>query len=542
MSVSRLYVALMGLSVIITGLSCSTAAFGANVPNGVTLAPVQEIVRGNGAEPATLDVDKAETNDAFSVINDLFEGLVRTDPEGKVIPGLAASWETADNKVWTFHLRPDLTWSDGSPLTAEDVVFSWRRLTDPKTASPYASFANYAHILNADAVTGGKSPPDSLGVKALDAHTVQVTLDQPVSYFLQFVAHPSLFPVSENNVKKFGEAWTRPGNMVSSGAYKLDQWVVNEKITLNRNDCYWDNAHTLINRVTFLPINDVSAELNRYLAGGITITDNIPAIDFPRMKKERPKEVHSTSIYSVFYFQINTHKAPFTDVRVRQALDLALDKGIIADKVIGMGQKPAYTVVPLSMGDVKLSPPDWAGWTQAQRIKKAQALLSEAGFSASHPLSFTLLYNTNQDNQRIAIAAASMWGKTLGAKVTLQNQEWKTMLDTMHQRQYDLVRYTWIGDYSEPSTFLNTFRSGDSQNSSGYASTAFDAAVKAAGMDTDPNAVTQDYQKASDIIAKDAPVIPVFYGALNKMVSPKVGGYAPSHLGFYYTKDLYLVK
>lgn len=158
MSVSRLYVARMGLSVIIAGLSCSTAAFGANVPAGVALAPVQEIVRGNGDEPATLDVDKAETNDAFSVINDLFEGLVRTDPEGKVIPGLAASWETADNKVWTFHLRPDLTWSDGSPLTAEDVVFSWRRLTDPKTASPYASFANYAHILNADAVTGGEKP------------------------------------------------------------------------------------------------------------------------------------------------------------------------------------------------------------------------------------------------------------------------------------------------------------------------------------------------------------------------------------------------
>ncbi|TDS71491.1 oligopeptide transport system substrate-binding protein [Pantoea sp. PNA 14-12] len=542
MPVSRSYAIRLCGPVIFTGLLSSFPAIGANVPAGVTLAPLQEIVRGNGDEPPTLDVEKAETNDAFAILYDLFEGLVQTMPDGKVVPGLAVSWETADNKVWTFHLRPDLTWSDGSPLTAQDVVFSWRRLTDPKTASPYASFASYAHILNADAVTSGKSPTDSLGVKALDDHTVQVTLDQPVSYFLQFVAHPSLFPISANNVKRFGEAWSRPGNMVSSGAFKLDQWVVNEKITLVRNDRYWDNAHTVINKVTFLPIHDLSAELNRYLAGGITITDNIPAVDFSRMKKERPKEVRSTPIYSVFYFQINNRKPPFTDVRVRQALNLALDKTIIADKVIGMGQQPAWAMLPLSMGEVTLKAPAWAGWTQEQRVKKAQALLSEAGYSASHPLTFTLLYNTNQDNQRIAIAAASMWGKVLGARVTLQNQEWKTMVDNMHQGQFDLVRYTWGADYSEPSTFLNTYRTGDSQNTAGYASPAFDAAVKAAGMDTSLDAVTRDYQKASDIIANDTPVIPVFYGALNQMVSPKVGGYAPSHLRFYYTKDLYLVK
>ena len=523
-------------------LYTTAAAYAAVIPAGVTPAAVQEIVRGNGAEPATLDVQKAETNDAFNVINDLFEGLVRTGSDGKAMPALAASWETSDNRTWTFHLRPGLTWSDGTPLTARDVVFSWRRLATPATASPYASFADYAHILNAKAVTDGQLPPERLGVAAPDDLTVKVILDQPVSYFLQFVAHPSLFPVSERNVEKYGDAWVRPGNMVSSSAYRLEQWVVNEKIVLTRNARYWDSAHTVINRVTFLPLSDGSAELNRYLAGEIGITDTIPSIDFPRMEKERPQEVHTTPALSVFYFQFNNRKAPFTDVRVRQALNLALDKDVIAGKVMGKGQRPAWTVLPLSMGGIKLSPPEWAEWTQARRVEKAQTLLREAGFSAARPLSFSLLYNTSGDNQRIAIAAVSMWKKALGAQVTLQNQEWKTMLDTMHQGQFDLVRYTWIGDYDEPSTFLNTFRSGDSQNSSHYASQGFDAAVAAAGRAKDMNEAAREYQKASDTIATDTPVIPVFYGVQNRLVRPDVGGYSPSVLGFYYTKDLFISK
>ncbi|TKI06987.1 ABC transporter substrate-binding protein [Martelella alba] len=522
------------------GLYAGLSASAAEVPPGVHLASKQEIVRGNGEEPATLDAQLAESNESFNIINDLFEGLVRTAADGRAEPALEASWDSKNNRVWTFHLRPGLTWSDGSPITARDVVFSWRRLADPKTASPYASFANYAHIANAQAVTAGKLPPDQLGVTALDDHTVQVTLDQPVSYFLQFVAHPSLFPVSEHNVEHYGDKWTLPGHMVSSGAYKLAQWVVNEKVVLERNDKYWDNAHTVINRVTFLPLNDGTAELNRYRAGEISITNTIPSVDFPQMKKSLPDQIKSTPVLSVFYFQFNNNKPPFTDVRVRQAINLSLNKGIIAEKVIGKGQQPAWAVLPLSMGGIKIRPPEWAAWSQQQRVHKAQALLKSAGYSSAHPLTFTLLYNTTDDNRRIAIAAASMWKETLGAHVTLQNEEWKTMLDTMHQGKFDMVRYTWIGDYNEPSTFLNTFRIGDSQNTCLYHSEAFDAAVKAAGAAQTLAESQADYQKASDIIAADSPVVPVFYGVQNQLVKPAVGGFAPSPLGFYYTKDLYL--
>lgn len=404
---------------LLVALQVGLAANAAQVPAGTQLAPVQEIVRGNGAEPATLDVQRAESNEAFSIINDLFEGLVSIGPDGNPRAGLASSWDTHDNTTWTFHLRPGLTWSDGSPLTARDVVFSWQRLASPQTASPYASFANYAHIKNAVQVTEGKLPLDRLGIVALDDHTVQVTLEQPVSYFLQFVAHPSLFPVSERNVKQYGDSWPRPGHMVSSGPYKLDQWVVNEKIVVSRNDRYWDNAHTVINKATYLPLSDGTAELNRYLAGEINTTDTISSTDFPRMKKEKPAEIKTSPMLSIFYYEFNNRRAPFNDVRVRQALDLALDKDVIAHKVMAKGQQPAWTVVPLSTGGITLRPPEWAGWTQEKRVAKAQALLQEAGYSTSHPLRFSLLYNTSDDNRCLAIAAASMWKKTLGAQVSL---------------------------------------------------------------------------------------------------------------------------
>ena len=527
---------------LIASLTLLSAARAAEVPPGTQLAAEQQIVRGNGQEPATLDVTKAGSNESFAIINDLFEGLVRIDDSGNAQPGLAASWDTKDNKVWTFHLRPGLQWSDGTPLTAEDVVYSWRRLADPETAAPYASFVNYAHILNAADVISGKLAVEKLGVTAADKSTVQVVLDRPVPYFLQFVAHPSLFPIGEHNVQQYGAAWTRPENMVTSGAYRLQQWVVNEKVVLARNSRYWDNARTVINQVSYLPIKDGSAELNRYLAGDMNITNIIPATKYAKMKKELPGQVHTSPVLSVTYFKINNARTPFADIRVRQALNLALDKDIIAGKVLGKGQQPAWAVLPLSMGGITLTPPEWSQWTQQKRIERAQALLREAGYSAEKPLKFELLYTTSEDIARISIAAASMWKKTLGAQVSLKNQEWKTLIDTVQQRQFDISLSAWIGDYNEPSTFMNIFRSDSYQNTASYHSAEYDAALNAAEAEKTPQLAGRDYQKASDIIAADTPVIPLFYGVQNRMVSPKVGGFSPSSLGFFWTKDLFIRK
>ncbi|AUG99991.1 oligopeptide ABC transporter substrate-binding protein OppA [Prodigiosinella confusarubida] len=510
------------------------------VPSGVTLASKQELVRSNGAEPATLDPQLAESNESFNIILDCFSGLVSIDAAGKIHPDLAAKWENQNNTVWTFHLRPGIVWSNGKPITAQDVVFSWQRLVDPKTASPYASFASNAHIENAQAIADGKMPVSQLGVKALDDHTVQVTLSQPVSYFLQFVGHISLFPVNKAVVEQFGDKWTQPGNIVTSGAYTPVQWVVNEKVVAQRNPKYWDNKATVINKVTYLPIADQAAMVNRYRAGEIDITDTIPTIQYRQLKTELGGQVHNTDLLGIYYYKFNTVKAPFNDVRVRQALNLALNKSIITDKVVGQGQKPADTLMPLKIGGMTFTPPAYAAWSQSKRNAEAKKLLAEAGFTPAHPLKLNLLYNTSQDHQRIAIAATSMWKKNLGADVTMKNQEWKTMLDTMRQGNFDLVRYTWLADYNEPSTFFNTFRTGDTQNTTKYSNSHFDAAIQTASETTDAGKIKQEYQTASDILSNDVPAIPVYYYVQNQLVKPFIGGFTVSPLGFYLTRNIYI--
>ncbi|WP_226569953.1 ABC transporter substrate-binding protein [Mangrovibacter yixingensis] len=532
----------LALCTIIAAILPVAQASAATVPDNVVLSSKQILVRNNGSEPATIDPQLAESNEAFNIILDCFSGLVNITPKGKIVPDLADKWNNKDNTVWTFHLRPGIVWSNGKPITADDVVFSWQRLVDPKTASPYASFAANAHILNADAISDGKMPASALGVKALDASTIQVTLSQPVSYFLQFVGHPSLFPVSKADVEKYGNKWTQPENIVTSGAYKPTQWVVNEKLVAERNDKYWDNKATVINQVTYLPIADQAAMINRYKTGEIDITDTIPTIQYQSLKKTYTDQIHSTDLLGVYYYKFNTAKAPFNDIRVREALNLALNKKIIAEKVVGQGQKPADTLMPLNIGGMKFTPPDYSAWSQEKRNTEAKKLLAEAGFNAQHPLSLNLLYNTSQDHQRIAIAATSMWKKNLGANVSMSNQEWKTMLETMRQGNFDLVRYTWLADYNEPSTFFNTFRTNDTQNTTKYSNPNFDKALKQASEDSSPAKIKQDYQVASDILSHDIPAIPVYYYVQNQLVKPFVGGFNVSPLGFYLTRDMYIIK
>lgn len=532
-----------------TLLALMLGAFGASplmvqaavVPAGTLLAAEQDIVRNNGSEPASLDPQKVESDVEFNIISDFFEGLVSVDNDGKIRPRLAERWDNDHNTRWVFHLRPGLTWSNGDPITAQDVVFSWRRLVNPVTASPYASYLSNMQVLNAQDIVDGKKNPDELGIKALDAETVEVTLVKPVSYFLQMLAHPALVPVDKNVIDQFGDKWTQPGNIVSSGAYKLDQWVVNEKVVGIRNHRYWDNAHTVINKVTYLPVTSGTADVNRYRAGEIDITYTIPETLFNSLKKEIGPEVHISPKLAVYYYEFNTQKAPFNDPRLRLALNLGLDKSIIAEKVLGQGQTPAWTLSHYAAGGYNLKMPDYAGWSQDKRKQKAKALLKEAGFDAQHPLKFSLLYNTSESHQRIAIAASSMWKKNLGVVATLQNQEWKTMLDTMHTGNFDLVRYAWIADYDEPSTFLNNFLSNSSENTAKFVNADYDQAIHAASAATPANA-GRFYQQAEAILAQQVPAIPVYYYVSSKLVKPWIGGFNESALGYHYTKDLYVKK
>ncbi|QIR28111.1 ABC transporter substrate-binding protein [Kluyvera genomosp. 3] len=530
------------ITMVLLAMGLAGAAQAATVPEGTQLADKQELVRSNGNEPASLDPHKVESDVEFNIISDLFDGLVAVKPDGSIEPRLAESWENKDNTVWTFHLRPGITWSDGSPITAQDVVWSWQRLVTPATASPYASYPGNMHIMNAADIALGKKTPDTLGVKAINDTTLEVTLTQPTSAFLAMLAHPSMVPLDKVLIARYGDKWVKPEHFVGSGAYHLSQWVVNERIVAERNPRYWNDKQTVINKVTYLPIRSEAADVNRYKAGEVDIVYTLPINQFSQLKKTLGSEVDVSPQLATYYYEFNTTKAPFNDARVRRALNMALDKDIIADKVMGQGQRPAWVISQPEIGGVKLNGPDYASWPRDKRIAEAKKLLAEAGFNDAHPLSFNLLYNTSESHQRVAIAASSMWKKNLGVEAKLQNQEWKTMLDAMHTGNFDVVRYAWIADYDDASTFLNTFRTSDSENTAKYSNPDYDAALLDAAKTQDAAQRARDYQKAEDLLARDVPAIPVYHYVRTHLVKPWVGGFTPDRLGYYYTKDMFIKK
>jgi oligopeptide transport system substrate-binding protein len=535
------------LALFIAGLLSVSAVYSAqavDVPAGVQLAEQQSIVINNGTEVASLDPHKVEGIPESNIILNLLEGLVSTDANGHVVPAAAAQWENQDFKTWTFHLRPDAVWSDGSPVTAQDFVYSWQRLADPKTGSPYASYLQYAKIENIDDILTGKKGPQTLGIKAIDDKTLQVSLSEPVPYFISMLSHTSLKPVKRSVVEKFGDKWTLPANYVGNGAYRLNEWVVNERIVLERSPSYWNNNKTVIDKATFLPISSEVSDVNRFRSGEIDITNSaIPPNLFAKMKKEIPEQLHVNPYLCTFYYEINNQRAPFTDPRVRAAVKLTLDRDIIANKIMGQGQIPAYSFTPTFTEGAKFTAPEWAGWSQEQRNTEAKKMLAEAGFNAANPLKFTLLYNTSDQNKQQAIAAASMWKKNLGADVTLRNQEWKTSLESRHQGQYDVARATWCGDYNEPSAFLNLVLSNSSINTIFYKSPAFDAIMASTLKAPDEAARAALYQQAEAQLDKDSALIPVYYRVSARLIRPSVGGFTGKDpLDYTDVKNLYIIK
>lgn len=527
------------LSALIAG-----SAMAAEVPAGVQLAEKQTLVRNNGSEVQSLDPHKIEGVPESNINRDLFENLLITGADGHPKAGVAESWDNKDFKVWTFHIRKDAKWSNGDPVTAQDFVYSWQRLADPKTASPYESYLQYGHIANIDDIISGKKAPTELGVKAIDDKTLEVTLSEPVPYFYKLLVHSSMAPVPKAVVEKFGDKWTQPANIVSNGAYKLSSWVVNEKMVLERNTNYWDNAKTVINQVTYLPISSEVTDVNRYRSGEIDMTyNNMPIELFQKLKKEIPNEVHVDPYLCTYYYEINNQKAPFNDPRVRTALKLGLDRDIIVNKVKNQGDLPAYGYTPPYTDGAKFTKPEWFGWTQEKRNEEARKLLAEAGYTKDKPLTFSLLYNTSDLHKKLAIAVSSIWQKNIGVNVKLENQEWKTFLDTRHQGNYDVSRAGWCADYNEPTSFLNTMLSNSSNNTAHYKSEAFDKIMGEAIKVTDEAQRSELYNKAEQQLDKDSAIAPVYYYVNARLVKPWVGGYTGKDpLDNIYVKDLYIIE
>ncbi|MHA7846797.1 peptide ABC transporter substrate-binding protein [Serratia sp. D1N4] len=520
-----------------------SGAIAAQVPPGTVLAEKQEIVRHIKDEPASLDPIKAVGLPEAQVARDLFEGLVNQGADGKVIPGVASRWQTSDNQIYLFTLRKDARWSNGDPVTAKDFVYSWQRLVDPKNLSPFAWFAQLAGIQNADEIIAGKLPVDKLGVTAVDAHTLKVQLNKPVPYFVSLTANFSLFPVPQTTVEKFGNDWTKVGNLVGNGAFKLQDRVVNEKLVLVPNEHYWDHARTVLTKVTFVPINQESNATKRYLAGDIDITESFPKNMYQKLLKDIPGQVYTPDQLGTYYYAFNTQRAPTNDVRVRKALSYAIDRKIIAEKVLGTGEKPAYHFTPDVTAGFQPETSLLQQQPQEELDAQAKALMQAAGYGPNKPLTLTLLYNTSESHQKIAIAVASMWKKKLGVDVKLQNQEWKTYIDSRNTGNFDVVRASWVGDYNEASTFLSLLTSAHSGNIAKFNSPEYDNLLAEASRETNPAALTDDYNKAEQMIAAQAPIAPIYQYTNGRLIKPWVKGYPitnPEDVA--YSQEMYILK
>ncbi|OQV42785.1 oligopeptide ABC transporter substrate-binding protein OppA [Pantoea vagans] len=523
--------------------SSITPAIAANPPAGAQLAEQQQIVRHIKDEPASLDPLKAVGLPEIQVIRDLFEGLTNQDAQGKIVPGVAQSWSSSDNKTWVFTLRNNARWSNGDPVTAQDFVYSWQRLVDPKNSSAFAWFAGLSGIQNAAAITKGEMTPDKLGVVAQSKNQLKVTLDRPVPWFPALVANVALFPVPQKIIAQRGDSWTSPGKLVGNGAYQLSERVVNEKIVLTRNPHYWDDAHSVLTKVTFVPINEESSATKRYRSNDIDITESFPKNMYALLKKTLPGEVYTPDQLGTYYYAFNTQKGPTADVRVRKALSWSIDRKVIAEKVLGTGEKPAWHFTPDVTAGFKPLPTFMQQHDQNSLNAQAKSLLAAAGYGPGKPLKLKLLYNTSESHQKIAIAVASMWKKNLGVDVTLENQEWKTYIDSRNSGNFDVIRASWVGDYNEPSTFLNLLTSGNSSNIARFNNADYDAVIAKASRETSDQVRNSDYNRAEQILAEQAPIAPIYQYTNGRLIKPWVKGYPitnPEDVA--YSRELWIEK
>ncbi|KEO52783.1 hypothetical protein TP2_07535 [Thioclava pacifica DSM 10166] len=524
---------------LMLGSAVPVLAQSSHVPEGTKLAANQTFTYWMQDDLKTLDPDLNTSKDGNDVLHQLFEGLYDQDAEGNLVPALATSFDVSDDKMtYTFHLREGAKWSNGDPVTAQDFVYAWQRLADPKTASDYAWYMELMQVQNAHAVIAGEKPVTDLGVKALDDMTLQVQLETPIPYFRQMLVNSSTFPVPQKVVEKFGSDWTKPENMVSNGAYNLKSWKIGESIELVKSDSYWDAANTTLTDLKFVPITDLNQALTRYEAGELDFVQT-PAGQYPRLKDEYPDQAFApprSCSYSYIFNVGDSGPEALKDVRVRKALSYAIDRDIIVDKILKGGQKPAYSWTHWATAGFTMPETDYSKMTQAERMAKAKELLKEAGYGPDHPLKLRLMYNTSSDHKKLAIAVQQFW-KPLGVEVTLENYEWKVYLEKQQQHDFDISRYGWCADYNEPSTYLDVLTSWSDQDVGEWKDPAYDALLKDSKTAADPQA---DYTKAEQILAEQMPLAPVYHYSLPMLLNSHIKGYPFENVELnWYAKNMY---
>lgn len=481
--------------------------------------------RGNTAEPETLDQHLTSTVYEAHLLRDLYEGLVVHGPAAEVLPGAATSWTVSDDgRVYTFDLRDDATWSNGDDLTAEDFVFSYRRILDPATGAKYANILY--PIENAEAVNTGEMAPEELGVRAVDDDTLEITLASSTPYFIELLTHQTSLPVHPASVEAHGMAFTRPENMVSNGAYSLVEWVPNAHIKLEKNETFHAADDVAIDEVYFYPTEDRSAALRRFMAGELHSNPDAPTEQMDFMREELGEQLRIAPYLGTYYYAVNTTKAPFDDVRVRRALSMTIDREFLAEEIWGGAMVAAYSFVPPGIGNYgEPAMATYADLPMFDREEEAIALLTEAGYGPEDPIDVEIRYNTSENHQKTATAIAAMW-EPLGVRTTLFNTDTKTHYAHLRDRgDFDVARAGWIGDYSDPQNFLFMVESdNDGFNYARYENPEYDALMDEAAATTDLDARADLLYQAEEMFMRDLPFIPLmYYGSINLVSDDLIG-------------------
>lgn len=495
--------------------------------------------RGNHDEPETIDPHKSDGLEEFLVQSDMFIGLTKIDPHGRIAPDLAERWEVApDGLSWTFHLRPHLKWSDGSPLTAEDFVWSLRRAVDPATAASYASLLY--PIVNARAINSGREKDlAKLGVEAPDPDTVVVRLEAPTAYLAGVMTVGITFPVPRKAIEAYGEEWTRPDKIVCDGAFEMKDWVPQERISLVRNPNYYDPGSVRLDGVEWLVYPDDRTAVRSFRNGELDIA-RVPSVLVPWARKEMPAELHTGPNLWTTYLIANTQRAPLTDVRLRQALSMAIDRETIVTRVVPHGQTAAAALIPPGIEGYTPQAPDWAALSMPDRVARAKALVQAAGYGPANPLKIELMYVTSDQSKQEFGAVAAMW-HAIGVDATLDNRENQVVESETRHHDFQISAYGWIADYPDPWTFLSVFRTdAGGLNTADYRNPEFDGLLAQASTELDPAKRMALLEQAERIFVRDQPVIPLTYDETPRLVSLRVKNYFDNALDQHRSSDIWL--
>ena len=421
---------------------------------------------------------------------------------------------------------------------AADFVYSYQRLVNPETAALYTQ--SIEAVENASAILAGDAPVESLGVRSEGPLTLVITLARPTPYFLSLLAHPSMFPVHMPSVEEHGDRHARPGNLVTNGAYRLADWRLGSYVELERNEYYWDNANTAIDRVRHYVTPEPMVELNRYRAGELHITRTIPPEMFQQMLDERPDEVRVSPALGVYFYGFNlTDPQLANNPKLRQALSMAIDRETIV-RITGRGEQVAYNWVPPGTSNFDAQEYSWADLLVEERHRRARQLFEEAGFGPGNLPDIEIRYNTHETHRSIASAIQSMWKEVLGFTAETLNEDFQVLLSNVQQKNTSVFRLNWNGDYNDAQNFLTMFESDTATNFFGYSDAEFDELMDTAATQTNPDRRKLYLEEAERRMLLDYPAIPIYFYINRSMVSPAVEGWGDNVLNYHYSRHLSL--